>query len=224
MKNNLLFAVLCAFTTYANAIVPHTGLVLPLSRINNTGLMSLPIPSGPPRYIALGVGTQNYSCTVDGLKVASTSALAVLFDAKSYLEKNACDMDGLSASYLRAYDYCGGGRYPAQSSKSEECLRQINHALEDLPVLGLHYFNTGNSPSFAFSAPGTNFTIIAAKSGDVQAPRTQDIDWLYLNVTSGQIKGGKSSIYRVETAGGTYRTCLSSNTTHVPYAALYWFY
>ncbi|KAK4989041.1 hypothetical protein LTR66_003075 [Elasticomyces elasticus] len=184
------------FATFTVARPAAKSAILPTS--------DLPSPSGLTlQYIALGVGTQNYTCatsTTASVPVPD-GALATLYDATTFFSKP--------------------GHQSAMSS-----LLDSNLALKpnkDLDVLGHHYFVPPLTPTFDLGA-----TLLSAKRlAKVPSP-TGAIDWLYLvDDLSGRSHGLKA-VYRVETIGGKApATCDGLDTSKVltvNYAAEYWLY
>lgn len=104
----------------------------------------------------------------------------------------------------------------------------------NLPVLGNHYFDFNNTPTFDLTAHSK--IIFAGKQASGTAPagsstgtaNTAAVAWLYLKAKAGYPSGltvGLSEVYRVETAGGSSTLCTeASGVISVPYAAEYWFY
>src|SRR4051812_31229803 len=59
----------------------------------------LPQPTSPPTLIALGVGTQNYTCNSTTNTYSSNVAVADLYDITSLVQSNT--KDSLSKLYLK---------------------------------------------------------------------------------------------------------------------------
>ena len=194
----------------------------------DTYLMSSPgtvALNAPPesltlRAIALGRGTQNYTCaTSDASSVPfPIGAVATLFDASPLLPFLA-PIDGqeildLLPEYLLTLP-----------------IDALQHSF--LPVLGQHFFTAPTAPVFNL-LPGKIGWLAGAKAGDIIAPPGSTpgpngvgngaVDWLMLTA-----KPGSSDIqqaYRVFTAGGKApATCAGQRSAiEVQYAAQYWFY
>lgn len=213
---------------------------LPLQDIaaSNTGSAALPAPTGPPKYVLLGIGYQNYSCS-GGSYVQSTpgtGAIANLYDITSSL--TASNVNTISPSALRQFESClaATGCTPKGDSYCPTCHQLAIAATVPLALSrkGLHFFDrpaTSNVPNFDVFAYGDFLS--AKKAGDVKAPPgsyggstgNSTVDWLYLVDNGSGRTHGLSSVYRVETAGGTApKTCATEGTLlSVPYTAQYWF-
>jgi len=188
---------------------------------SNTGSKALPSPTSTPVVIALGLGTQNYTCNSTGHWIQTgpnTGAKATLFNATSYLSEHPDEVATLPSERLAKYEQTGG------------CVDETS-VRPTLAVLGEHYFNGAGIPTFdLFDAVPSRLFLNAAKDGDVKAPNsTADIDWLYLEYVNGTGSAiGITSVYRVETAGGVApSSCTSAENgteTSVMYSAEYWFY
>jgi hypothetical protein len=164
---------------------------------------TLPPPSAglTLKQIAVGRGTQNYTCatsTADSTP-ASIGALATLYDASCY------------ASTAPA---AGLAQLPQLA---------LTVPLSSLPAdagaAGLHFFSNATTPCFAMDALG--FTQAKKLAADAQpAP---NVPWLKLEH---EVAGSIQEIYRLDTAGGSPpATCAGlAPTFEVQYAALYWLY
>ncbi|KIJ38627.1 hypothetical protein M422DRAFT_33213 [Sphaerobolus stellatus SS14] len=171
------------------------------------GSVNLTMPPGTLEFIALGVGTQNYSCNAAGT-FSSIGAVAKLYDASCFEDLLTGNIAGLEFTL---------GDSPI--------------------LLGHHYFinnptgAAGVSPVFDFRANSEkgnpNAFVVLSKTGDALAPVDPifNIDWLSLTAISGE---GflATTIDRITTIGGQPpKSCtLGSAPIAVPYAATYWFY
>lgn len=226
MLQQTLLPVLLAFSsTISAAALPKASLQLEERALTLTLPASgLPAPSGSLKYIALGLGTQNYTCaSTPGSTTAapvSIGAVAKLSNAGSFLQSHSDLTDKLSGLVLGLSTMSKGGIDPAQRM--------------GLPYLGQHFFTAApSSPEFDCTAVSAR--LVAKKLANVAAPtsacsgpdNTRAVDWLALGDAGlGLSFGDLSSVYRVETAGGMApATCSGENgVITVPYAALYWFY
>ncbi|THC88742.1 hypothetical protein EYZ11_011806 [Aspergillus tanneri] len=179
----------------------------------------LPSPSGQkPLYVAVGRGTQNYSCassTSDSAPEA-VGAVARLYNA-------TC----IAASYPDMMEILPGIVYKMQLPDSEAGpLPPAN-----IDLLGHHYFK-GPTPVFNLDTPSTRRGIaytkkvagIDAPSGAIKGGNGA-VAWLYLSAINGTV-GRYRSVYRVDTAAGQPpKTCkdVPSEFT-VQYAANYYFF
>lgn len=168
------------------------------------------------QYVALGVGTQNYTCNGANFVQGETGdgAFATLYDATLYLSTHTSDIPTLPATRLSQYEQDG----------EWQNLADLN--LPILTVLGNHYFDFDDRPTFNLSHAFPTRVLSAVKADDVKSPTVGAIDWLYLIDNGDGITNGLKAVYRVETAGGVAPTSCDSVSTEttIPYAAEYWFY
>ena len=181
------------------------------------------LPSPPPgsklKALAIGRGLQNYTCANASTVPTSVGAVATLYDA----------------TFLLAF-------FPKQDSTQilndlpADLLSYPRDTLENsgLPILGHHYFNILEVPTFDVNAPSGSCVLAGKKVGTLAAPRTSDpgvngtgkgaVDWLALSATKGST--GFTQGYRVLTAGGKPpATCADQPAAiQVEYASQYWFY
>lgn len=175
----------------------------------------LPAPTGSPSIIALGVGTQNYTCNSTTSTYSSNVAVADLYDITTTIKSNS--KDSLCKLYLQN----------SQDCNSEDNPLQLN-------LIGDHYFDSSSKPNFDFSRSEQGW-LQAKKGAGVSAPATASkgvkgeangaIDWLYLLDNGAGVSEELLSVYRVETAGGKPpASCSGEEQIQIPYAAEYWFY
>jgi hypothetical protein len=175
----------------------------------------LPQPISSPSIIALGVGTQNYTCNSTTGTYSSNVAVADLYDITNLVQSNT--KDSLSKLYLKNSQDCNADDNPLQ----------LNH-------VGLHYFNGASQPNFDFTKSGHGW-LQAKKGAGVPAPNNASkgiepykngaVDWLYLLDNGAGVSQQLQSVYRAWTAGGKPpATCSGNQQVQVPYAAEYWFY
>jgi hypothetical protein len=200
-----------AFSPFMNVVgCPVSSDVLSLP----TNQTVLAIPDGTkPVAIALGIGTQNYTCTAAG-NYTSAGAVATLLDV-SCLYKTPL--------FARIQDDIM--RLPANRRDA------LVQAMLPTPLhIGDHYFitnpitGTGISPKFAQTANGGAVFTTLAKKGGVKSPvGAQNVDWLQLSSVQGD---WASTVFRVDTVlGQPPATCSKAgDAVQVPYAAKYWFY
>ncbi|KZV72710.1 hypothetical protein PENSPDRAFT_683451 [Peniophora sp. CONT] len=186
-----------------------------LQKIIPPGQTALVAPSSPPKFVGLGVGVQNYTCSPAGT-FTNIGAYAELFDI-------SC----IAAAPIQTAAY-------NVWLASPQTTQQLVDTFGDLPfILGQHYFIANPTPGGA-NVPKFDFTsdrfkgdptkfVIAARVGDIPAPTgPQDIDWLELNRTSGDLA---NQIFRVNTVAGTdSAACTAGQTASVKYVAKYFFY
>jgi len=182
-------------------------------------LNGLPSNSGMTlKYVALGVGTQNYTC--NGASWVQTDsgdgANATLYDATSYLAQHTSEISILPAKRLLEFVLSGECQQAADNNPY-------------LDVLGKHYFDSENRPTFNLYDANPPLFLSAAKVDSATAPYPSvNVAWLYLVDNGDGLSNGLKAVYRVETAGGAAPTSCSSSEenqqTFIPYAAEYWFY
>jgi len=175
----------------------------------------LPAPSGSLQYVAIGRGTQNYTCgaTPNSPNAApkAVGAVATLYNATCAAVAAPQVLNDTPAIALKT---------PASIGVA------VEKESTDGPVSGHHYFNAAGSPVFE-----TEYGWVQAKAfANSTAPPTADkgknglgsVPWLKLVSTAGTWK----EVYRVDTAGGVApKTCADiAGTFEVEYAAVYWFY
>ncbi|KAJ5776650.1 uncharacterized protein N7511_001661 [Penicillium nucicola] len=180
------------------------------------------------KYVALGRGTQNYSCPTSNAssnlkataKPFATGAAATLFDASCLASSSGAILHQLPAMMSNV---------PLGSIAFMAALLGQGTKSTDL-IIGEHYFNAGGDPVFDLSLSGSPSWIVAKKDAAVSAPasepsanQTGNVPWLKLGHKDGcNIK----EVYRVVTSqGDPPSTCIGQAATiQVAYAAEYWFY
>ncbi|KAF2720826.1 hypothetical protein K431DRAFT_285520 [Polychaeton citri CBS 116435] len=218
----------------------HTPAI-PLSEVDNSS-NALPDPESLDydlKYIALGLGTQNYSCANGASAPAAVGALARLFDATAYLSKHQKAVDSLSADYLKPYEEIFDNDKCSPYTKKNgdiafPCQDGVNKYLDHLPKLGEHYFTAAGVPSFDLKDAQPPLFLAAKKVGSVAAPASAyagsesegAVAWLYLTDNGSGVSNGLKAVYRIETAGGSPPTTCAGQPESiiVPYAAEYWFF
>jgi hypothetical protein len=172
----------------------------------------LPASNLTLKYVAIGRGVQNYTCTGFNSTAATDGAVATLYDATDLARTNLDLLNTLPAQVVNV---------PVDQAGQSQ----------NLPVLGHHFFRADLVPSFVLD---NGDAIYAAKTDDVKPPPdastgpagTAAVDWLQLTAKVGYVlpSVGLGQVYRVVTAGGSATTCQSAGIISVPYAAEYWFY
>ncbi|KAJ5960918.1 uncharacterized protein N7479_008068 [Penicillium vulpinum] len=194
---------------------------------------SLPHPSKnlTLKYVALGRGTQNYTCPSDASSNSKTTveptavgAVATLFDASCIAASSLALLHEVPALISKT----PVGSLAFMATLVSQGTRSTNL------IIGEHYFNDGGDPVFDMELSGSDSWIAASKIASTPAPKSKsrsrsrsktpgDVPWLKL----GQKKGnGIQEVYRVVTSlGDSPSTCAGQKTTiEVDYAAEYWFY
>ncbi|CAG8189568.1 unnamed protein product [Penicillium salamii] len=186
----------------------------------------LPAPSAnlTLKYVALGRGTQNYTCPSNSssnrrsiVKPEATGAVATLFDASCLAAASGSLLHEvsplISTTPLGSLAFMAA--LVAQGTRSTNL------------IIGEHYFNGDGDPLFDLTLSGSKSWIATNKEAAVPAPNStsgssNDVPWLKL----GYKKGHGIEVYRVVTSlGNPPSTCAGQNATIlVPYAAEYWFY
>ncbi|KAF8919323.1 hypothetical protein CPB85DRAFT_1429936 [Mucidula mucida] len=173
-----------------------------------------PAPSGAPKFVTVGGGTQNYTCGADG-KYASTGAVAQLFDISCIV---------FTDTFSEVQDLLIAAIHEASLSS-----RTYDEA-ETLPFLADHYFVhnpvTGDSisPKFDFTATVGDFVVGKVEVSSPAPTGPQDVNWLKLSNIEGSLS---QEVYRTDTREGQPpASCKygSDGDIEVPYAAKYWFF
>ncbi|KAI8932797.1 hypothetical protein NX059_010285 [Plenodomus lindquistii] len=194
-----------------NSLCDLTNVVLPTAP---TPLA--PISSGLTlRHIALGRGTQNYTCASAAATETpkATGAIATLFNA-------TCDAARLNTRVL-----------------GDITSLALNYAIPTAPeaekrISGHHEFTAAGVPMFNLKTANADFGYVMAKPDIVKsaapvgaavgANGLGSVPWLKLSAVEGDYK----EVYRVQTAGGVApKTCEGvAGSFTVEYSAQYWFY
>jgi len=186
------------------------------------GQTALAVPSGAStKFIGLGVGVQNYTCSAATGTFASAGAVATLYDVSCLVKVLGANFSSLPADVTK---------FEANAPAAAALLQK---QLGKPPVeLGVHIFvpspsGTGISPFFDFTVSqttATDPTFLGAKTGDIASPagKTVDVDWLALSHVQGDLA---TTVFRVDTSNGVPPTsCTAGQATSIPYAANYYFY
>ncbi|KAJ9142787.1 malate dehydrogenase [Pleurostoma richardsiae] len=175
------------------------------------------------KHVAIGRGTQNYTCDTTNATAAPVAigAVATLFNA-------SC----VAAAYPDLLNLLPGValRFNLTQPESPHTLL----APSNLVISGKHFFETTTTPFFNLDtdslklgeAPCSKNASVAAPA---DAPKGQQgeaaVPWLKL-LTKDGATGNLQEVYRLETAGGSApATCNGQPASfEVQYAAQYWFY
>lgn len=157
-----------------------------------------PSPGVSLKHIAIGRGTQNYTCDPGNASAApkAVGAVATLFNASCLVAANP----DLALSLSRASLHFA----LAQIETAERL------SPSDLPVSGRHYFRGDGTPFFDLDVPDSAWRLgqlPCAKNGSVPAPAADAgeggaVAWLKLTAKPGATSG-LQEVYRVETVGGS---------------------
>jgi len=224
-----------AAATLALTFLLSTVLALPSPRSSgcNISKATMPLPSGAstlvapstpsPRFIGIGVGVQNYTCSTAGT-FTSVGAVAELFDISCL---NPSTFNSVGQFAFDAWKLA-----PKQITAAD--LIQDLSFIKAPVVLGQHFFipnptGTGLSPEWNFSSASEkghpNAFVVGAKAGDIPAPSNPgtNVDWLELNAVEGDLA---SQVYRIETIGGQPPTSCTPGSPEisVKYVSQYWFF
>ncbi|KAJ5129792.1 malate dehydrogenase [Penicillium bovifimosum] len=240
--------LLAAATVQSHSVIPHplalassfTRIHHELDKINlgncslanlsmplNATTTHLPVPSTnlTLKYIALGRGTQNYTCPSNSpnskhttIEPEATGAAATLFDASCIAASSLALLhevpEIISKAPLGSLAFITA--LLAQGTRSNSI------------IIGEHHFNAAGDPIFDFTLSGADSWIAASKIAAAPAPKATsgsagDVPWLKLGYKKGS---GIQEVYRVVTSqGNPPSTCAGQNATiQVEYAAEYWFY
>ncbi|KAH8815841.1 hypothetical protein F5884DRAFT_773843 [Xylogone sp. PMI_703] len=188
-----------------------------------------PTPLPPPskgltlKHVAIGRGTQNYSCPTSDSSVvpAAVGALATLYNA-SCVASTYSDILAMVPRVALEFNL---------TSTTQKELVPSN-----LQISGHHYFTSTTTPFFNLNTPGQDLgDIPCAKNNTASPPANAAVGqnnvgfgavaWLKLVAKDGAT-GGLQEVYRINTAGGNPPpTCAGMPSTfEVPYSAEYWFY
>ena len=183
---------------------------------------SLPESVLPPtsltlRYVLLGRGTQNYTCTNANSTPVAAGALATLYDVSCQFtdSKSRTKFDQkLIPDFLKKFSKPVQDLIPSKASSAS---------------VGDHYFRDGTTPMFVLN---DGYFVAAGKVGGCPAPSSATgnengaaVDWLKLARKQGEVNGGIEEIYRVQTAGGRApAACSTAGPLTVDYVAEYWMY
>ncbi|CAI7668547.1 unnamed protein product [Penicillium palitans] len=190
----------------------------------------LPAPSTNMtlKYVALGRGTQNYTCPYNGsvisnsttIKPKATGAAATLFDASCIASSSLALLHEVPA-IISATPL---GSLALMATLVAQGTRSTNL------IIGEHYFDAGGDPVFDMGLSGSNSWVATSKIASTPAPKSKsksrsssDVPWLKLGYKKGN---GIREVYRVVTSQGDPPvTCAGQDATiQVDYAAEYWFY
>ncbi|KAF8888600.1 putative malate dehydrogenase [Infundibulicybe gibba] len=186
------------------------------------GQTALAPPTTKPSFIAVAVGTQNYTCGATGT-YTNIGAVAELFDI-------SCLYNAPAFGNIQdiAYDIW---RVSPPAVTPEEVIALL-HSAKTPEILGQHYYvpnpltGVGVNPKWDFTSQGANAGnpnafVVAAKVSGLSAPTgTSDIDWVSLSALTGELA---QQVYRVDTKGGQPpATCTpGSDPIVVKYTAKY---
>ncbi|KAJ5975973.1 hypothetical protein N7481_009680 [Penicillium waksmanii] len=186
----------------------------------------LKAPDGlSPMYVAIGRGTQNYTCADSTSKStpAAAGAVANLYNA-TCMAANFPDLLELIPNLI------WNSSVPLDVSAFPRAKIQLP---ANVDLMGHHFFYDSTTPEFNLNiAGGGQFGIaMTKKGGSIDAPSTATkgtygaVAWLYLTTTTGTV-GKYKAVYRVDTASGSPPdTCLGQPAQfQMKYSANYYFF
>jgi hypothetical protein len=163
----------------ANATLPLNATKYPLPE---------PCRNLTLKHVALGRGTQNYTCPLDAssnpqstIKPEATGAVATLFDASCIVSASESLLHRvpgiISTTPLGSLAFMAA--LVAQGTRSTNL------------IVGEHYFDAASDPVFDLSLTGSNSWIVSTKKASVPAPYStsksgDDVPWLKLGYKKGQ--------------------------------------
>jgi hypothetical protein len=167
-------------------------------------------PTGTLSLVAIGRGTQNYTCATADASSAPVSdgALATLYDVSCIAAENPQMLAQLPAKVL--------------SISQADAQQRFGWG-----IAGHHFFDSAKVPVFSLNGLGlAHAKKVQANPAPAADAADGAVPWLYL--TSVETPVGKiKEMYRLETAGGAAPKDCSSmkvGVNTVEYAAEYWFY
>lgn len=168
------------------------GIELPL---NNTKVkLPSPSPNLNLKYVAIGRGTQNYSCPSSGASSKSrrdttpeaTGAVATLFDASCLASTSTNLLHEIPAVV---------GKAPLGPLAFLAEIMSSSTNTSDL-IIGEHYFNSAGEPVFDLELGDDDAWMVAKKNASVDAPKRElnaskgdavkDVPWLKLDYKKGK--------------------------------------
>ncbi|KAF7554488.1 hypothetical protein G7046_g6814 [Stylonectria norvegica] len=198
----------------------------PVCDLSKAKMPTFPSTLPPPsegltiRHVAVGRGTQNYTCDTSNPSSppVATGALATLFNA-------SC----VAALYSDLLDEIPGVAVHFNLSSD---LSQLGPS--KLPISGHHYFANGTTPFFDLRTQNLDIgEAPCAKNASVPAPADapvgqlgeKAVPWLKLTTRDGAT-GNMKEVYRLSTAGGSPpASCQGMPAAfQVQYSSVYWFW
>ncbi|KAM0255319.1 hypothetical protein ACHAQJ_005909 [Trichoderma viride] len=225
-------AALDALSSYFNLLASkvQTSKVQSVAPICNLSKAQMPTIAGMPppsagltvQHVAVGRGTQNYTCDASNPSAPPTAvgALATLFNVSCIAAVNPellQTVPGMAVNF----------NYDAVTSTGS--LGPVA-----LAVSGHHFFTNSTTPFFNLDTPNMNIgTVPCSKNNTIAAPSTaaagpqgsSAVPWLKLLAKDGAT-GSIKEVYRIDTAGGNApATCQGQPANiQVQYSAVYWFW
>jgi hypothetical protein len=182
---------------------------------------ALPAPEGLElKYVLLGIGTQNYTCTTGdenaapGTTGASGKTKEITIASTNTTNSRPAQLYDIGTP-LNASPFAKW-TIPSISPLALSLMTQPAQLTQNLGSLGFHnmvghHFFTGASPVFSLDQLQSPYPMtLVGKMGETDAPVSScpgtnaegAIKWLLLKDTKGVSQGGINTVYRLETAGG----------------------
>ena len=162
------------------------------------------------KHVAIGRGTQNYTCANTTATPKATGAVATLFDATCLSATHPDILNSLSAL---AISY-SPSPLPFASSTSnagfgDGPIPELGPSA--LGVSGVHYFDAEGVPFFDLARGGAGSVAVEKKASSPAPPDAgvgpkgeKAVGWLQLvRVEGSEARGGLEDVYRVGTVGGS---------------------
>ncbi|KAH8652500.1 hypothetical protein BX600DRAFT_553870 [Xylariales sp. PMI_506] len=204
----------------------RTMSTAPVCDLSKAVMAQAPTPLPSPsagltlKHVAVGRGTQNYTCDIHNATAAPVQigAKATLFNA-SCVVSSYPDLASMIVKLALQFNL----------TEAEASLGPTN-----LAISGQHFFLNSTTPFFDMDrptldigeAPCTKTNATAAPAGSPKGPDgSAAVPWLKLKTNVGAT-GDLQEVYRIETAGGSApATCAGMPAAfEVQYAAQYWFW
>ncbi|KAJ1302938.1 hypothetical protein OPQ81_003235 [Rhizoctonia solani] len=220
----MLTTVILSPLVFVWAVPTQTSYDCDISRAKldllNTQSISIP-DTVKPEYIALAIGTQNYTCS-NTRNYSSDGALSILLDVSCLYRSDPKLFRNIQNS---TYDLL------LTSGSNAPSLHEIKEVTGYYPyILGDHYFIPQDgtiAPMFDFMRSqdeNDDSSVVGRQLGGIPSPEgSRNINWLLLEGTDGHLA---RYIFRVDTQGGQPpESChqIGQKIT-VPYTAKYWFF
>ncbi|KAF9870817.1 malate dehydrogenase [Colletotrichum karsti] len=187
----------------------------------------LPVPSKglTLKHVAIGRGTQNYTCDTSNSTAVpvATGAVATLFNASCVAAMYPDLLEKLPSVSMQ---------FNLSDNNNNESPQRLGPS--SLGVSGHHLFTSAGVPLFKLESEGLSIgDAYCSKNSSIPAPTMaakgqqgeSAVAWLKLLTTEGST-GDIQEVYRITTAGGSPpATCKGQPAAfEVQYAAQYWFY
>lgn len=199
---------------------PVNGAVMPtLDASSSTGILTAPATGLNVVRVAIGRGTQNYTCADEASAPVAIGAVARLYDA-------SC----IAINFPTIFAQLPGLFLDVDQSQETFIAQKLAMLAGKDMLVGHHLFANTTTPVFDFRLNGSTEIFVGKKADDKPAPVNSPngtfgaVDWLELQAIEGTV--GYKTAYRVETAGGKQpATCAGMGKSFTEqYSAQYWFF